>query len=304
MTSSTFAPGSFLPATGTAPGQPLWGEAPRRQPIAPLILMAIVLLLVAAPTAMGGDGSSSNPLALMRGIAESTYDLTGLIAQSNSTLEKIDGNSRNLVAMQEDMTGIAGATEGMATKTTELTETLGGVGDAVRSSREQLGGVDQKLQTTSAGMTAKRTTIVGSLHSTQAIVAEFTKIDGAITSMDSNLERAIVLMSKSAPLTKEFAANRTRKAITGGNTEKFGIPNLAPDNLVMTVVLPMLAKLQAGGALPARKDSHQASNPVIGFALKQQVPDGTNVAAIIKPYDGTYGMPPQAFFVDNRIHGF
>ena len=111
-------------------------------------------------------------------------------------------------------------------------------------------------------------------------------------------------MSNSGPLTKEFANNRTRMTIVGGDAKKFKVPNLAPNARVMSIVLPMIKSMQDGGALPARKDSQSASNFIVGTALKRTVPDGTNVVANVVPYDGVYGLPGPQFFVDNRIHGF
>ena len=153
-------------------------------------------------------------------------------------------------------------------------------------------------------MSQLKQSVGGSARSTKAIVTEFSKIDAAIGSMDTNLKGAIGKMAESGPLTKEFANNRTRVAIAGGDSKKYGVPNLAPNSRVMSVVLPMINVMQNGGALPARKDRHEASNPIVGTALKLQVPDGVNVVALVRPFDGFYGLPNQQFFVENRIHGF
>jgi len=309
MTASAYAPSApafqaLLPQTGAAPGELLWGEAPRRQPIAPLILMAVLLLLVAAPSAMGGNGRSSNPITLMKEIAASTYDLTTLMTEANHWLGRTDESTKRLAGMQESMDGIAAATNGMAEKTTTLNETLGKVGASVTSQRARLEGVNGKLARTSSSMGGLRTTVQQSAESTETVVGEFDKIDAAITSMDTHLTKAIGLMAKSAPLTKEFASNRTRVSIAGGDASKFDVPNFAPDNRVMSVVLPMISIMQKGGSLPARKDRHEASNPVINLALKMAVPDNSNVVAQVLPFDGHYGLPSENFFVKNRIHGF
>ena len=301
---TTFTPSALLPATGHAPGELLWGEPPRRQPIAPLILMAVLVLLVAAPTALGGNGGSANPIALMRKVADSTYDLTGLMAESNESLGAIDENSRHLAKLQENMGGIATATSNMEAKTKELNATLGKVGEHVTSSRETLVHVDEQLGATAGSMGELRTNVAGSAKSTKAIVGEFAKIDVAIRGMSKNLDGAITKMAASGPLTKQFANNKTRVAIAGGSSKKYGVPNLAPDNRVMSVVLGMTGVMQTGGPLPARKDRHEASNPIVGTALRFQVPDGTNVVAMVQPFDGYYGLPDSNFFVNNRIHGF
>lgn len=295
---------NLLPRTGRAPGQPLWGEEPRRQPIAPLILMAVLVLLVAAPAALGGNGGSANPVHLMKGIAHSTWQLTGLIQQSNESLGAIDENTKRLQVVNENMTGIAAATSGMEAKTAKLGETLGGVGTSVSGSRTRLTSVDAKLRTTARGMTALRTNVAGSLASTKAVEKDFATIDGAITRMDASLKVAIGEMAKSGPLTRAFATNETRVAIAGGNGNRYEVPNLAPNNRVMGIVLPMIATMQKGGPLPARKDRHVATNPIVGTALRFQVPDGTNVVALVRPYDGFYGLPDENFFVQHRIHGF
>ncbi|MCB0877641.1 MAG: hypothetical protein KDC46_01485 [Thermoleophilia bacterium] len=299
-----FNSNELFPATGHAPGELLWGEQPQRQPIAPLVLMAVVLLLVAAPSALASGGGTANPIRLLRDIADSTWQLTGLMKTSNETLAAIDENSSNLVAMQESMQQIATSTAGMESKTKQLNTKLAMVGTDVKASGATLQSVDSKLNQTAAGMTELKTAVSGSAASTKAIVGEFNKIDAAIGSMDRNLKTAITKMAESGPLTKAFAENRTRVAITGGDSSKYGVPNLAPDSRVMSVVLPMIRVMQNGGALPARKDRHEASNPIVGTALKLQVPDGVNVVAIVKPFDGYYGLPDENFFVQNRIYGF
>lgn len=299
-----FTATNLLPATGHAPGELLWGEAPQRQPIAPLILMAVLVLLVAAPTALGGGGGTANPIHLMRKVADSTYELTGLMAESNTSLAAIDSNSKDLLALQENMVGIAEATSGMEAKTKQLNATLGSVGEHVSESKSMLTSVDGKLGATAGSMTSLRENVAGSAASTKQIVAEFGKIETAIGSMSSNLDGAITQMAASGPLTAAFANNKTRVAVAGGDTKKYGVPNLAPDNRVMSVVLPMIAVMQQGGPLPARKDRHEASNPIVGTALRFQVPDGVNVVAMVKPFDGFYGLPDSNFFVENRIYGF
>ena len=299
-----FTPANLLPATGHAPGELLWGEAPRRQPIAPLILMAVLVLLVAAPTALGGGGGTANPIHLMRKVADSTYELTGLMADSNKSLGAIDENSKDLAKLQENMVGIAAATSGMEAKTKQLNATLGSVGTHVSESKSMLASVDGKLGATAGSMTSLRENVAGSATSTKQIVAEFGKIETAIGSMSTNLNGAITQMAASGPLTAAFANNKTRVAVAGGDTKKYGVPNLAPDNRVMSVVLPMIAVMQQGGPLPARKDRHEASNPIVGTALRFQVPDGVNVVAMVKPFDGFYGLPDSNFFVENRIYGF
>jgi hypothetical protein len=304
MTTMTATSSNLLPRTGHAPGELLWGEAPRRQPIAPLILMAVLLLVVAAPSAMAGNGGSSNPLKLMRQTADATYRLTGLMAKSNKSLHAIDEHSSLLTGMQGSMGQISKATMGMQAKTEKLNTTLGKVGTAVSESEIKLGHTQAGLARTSSSMGSLRTNVAGSAASTKAIVKEFTLIDGAIGSMDANLKVAITKMAASAPLTTAFANNKTRLSVAGGDSKKYGVPNLAPDNRVMSVVLPMIHVMQDGGALPARKDRHEASNPIVGTALRLQVPDGTNVVAMVRPFDGFYGLPPENFFVQNRIYGF
>lgn len=294
----------LLPATSHAPGELLWGEAPRRQPIAPLILMAVVLLLVAAPSALGSGGGSSNPITLMRQVADSTWELTGLMKESNESLDAIDSNSRNLLDIQTNMAGIAKATGGMQANTEQLNARLGAVGQDVAASGTKLASVDAKLNATASGMGQLKQDVGGSAKSTKAIVAEFAKIDSAIGSMDTNLKGAIRQMAASGPLTKAFAENKTRVAIAGGSSDKYGVPNLAPDSRVMSVVLPMIRVMQNGGALPARKDRHEASNPIVGTALRLQVPDGVNVVALVRPFDGFYGLPNEQTFVENKVYGF
>lgn len=298
---------NFLPRPGAAPGELLWGEAPKRQPIAPLVLMAVVLLLVAAPGAMAGGGGSNNPITILKEVATSTYELTGLMGQSNTSLKAIDTNSKRLIELQTNMAGISAATQGMAEKTDRLNTSLSVVGTAVASSNTKLAGVDAKLDDTAKGLGGIKKSVGGSLSSTQAVVAEFSKIDTAIGAMDSNLKLAITQMARSAPLTKEFANNKTRVEIAGGSSDRYGVANFAANNRVMSIMLPMIATMQTGGKLPARKDSHEASNFIVNTALKLQVPDGTNVVAIVRPYDPAspqYGLPGPDFFVQNRIHGF
>jgi hypothetical protein len=192
----------------------------------------------------------------------------------------------------------------MEAKTRKLNARLATVNTSVGSSKARLQSVNTKLEQTAGSMGTLRANVAGSGESTKAIVAEFGFIDTAIGAMDGNLRAAITLMSKSHPLTESFATNRTRVAIAGGNSSKYGVPNLAPNNRVMSVVLPMIKVMQQGGPLPARKDRHVATNFVVDTALKLQVPDGVNVVALVRPFDGTYGLPNEQFFVNNRIHGF
>jgi hypothetical protein len=304
MTTMTARTSTLLPSTGHGPGELLWGEAPRRQPIAPLILMAVLLLVVAAPTAMAGNGGSSNPLTLMKQTADATYRLTGLMKQSNRSLAAIDQHSQQLTGMQGSMGAISKSTAGMQANTEKLNTMLGKVGASVMASETKLAHTQTGLNQTSSSMGALRTNVSGSATSTKAIVKEFSLIDTAIGSMDSNLKVAITKMAQSAPLTTAFANNKTRLSVAGGSSKKYGVPNLAPNNRVMSVVLPMIQVMQKGGSLPARKDRHDASNPIVGTALRLQVPDGTNVVALVRPFDGFYGLPPENFFVQNRIYGF
>lgn len=289
---------------GRQAGQPLWGQPKQRQPIIPMIALALVTLLIAAPAALSGAGESSNPIVLMHSIADTTHTIAGLLNDSNRMLGKIDTNVKPIVLLNGNMRLIATAATGMEEKTQSLNEKLGGVGSAVHNSRDKLAAVDTKLVSTAAGIGDIKTAVDGSLSSTKSIVAQFGAIKTSINAMDTNLRKVITLMAKSTPLTKAFAENKTRLAIAGGNGTKFKLPNIQPGNRVMSVVLPMINTMQNGGILVARKESAQASNPLVGFLLNRQVPDGSNVAAIIKPYDGFYGLPAPEFFVNNRIHGF
>ena len=302
-TTNAFGRGGMLPRTSAAPGQLLWGEAPRRQPIAPLVLMAVVLLLVAAPTALGGAGGSSNPITLLRQIADTTYELTGLVSRSNESLARIDGHSGDLVKIEQNMAGISKAANGMSQKTTQLNGSLQRVGGDVAASKATLHTVSGRLTETGTGMTSIATGVDGSLASTKGVVREFATIDGSITAMQKNLTAVIARIGQSAPLTKSFANNQTRVSIVGGDAKKYGVPNFAPDNRVMSIMLPMIKTLQEGGPLPARKVSHTASNPIVNAALKIQVPDGTNVVVNVRPFDGFYGLPPSSYFVENQVHG-
>lgn len=302
MTTTTHT-GILLPRTTAPAGQVLWGEEPRRQPIAPLILMAVVLLLVAAPSALAGNGGTGNPITLLRDIAKSTYELTGLVKHSNQSLAKIDAHSKSLVHIEQNMTGISQASAGMEHKTTTLNANLGAVAANVKGARTTLHGVSGRLHATSDGMGKIATGVDGSLASTKAIIGEFGTIGSSITVMQGNLVDIIARMGESNPLTKQFANNETRKAVAGGDGRKFGVPNFAPNIRVMSIMLPMIKTLQQGGPLAARKDSHRASNVVVDTALKLQVPDGTNVVVNVQPYDGFYGLPPASYFINNRVHG-
>jgi hypothetical protein len=144
----------------------------------------------------------------------------------------------------------------------------------------------------------------GALRSTKSIVGSFDELEGSIGAMDSDLEEVIGLMAESTPQTRAFAQNTTRISIAGGDGTRYGVPNMVPGNRVMTVMLGMINTMQKGGPTPARKDRAEASNPIIGTLLGRQVPDGTNVAAIIQPYDGTYGLPDARYFVSTPVNGF
>lgn len=286
------------------PGSPLWGEQPRRQPVVPLVLLALLTLLVCAPAAMSGSGESANPLTLMRQTARSTYELAGLATESNKRLVQIDANSKGLADLAENMDTIATATDGMNDKTTTISQRLTEVGGLVSTQRGQLVEVDGKLEGMAAGMATKRKTVGGSLKSTKKIVGEFRHIDSSITSMDRELESVIGLMAESTPQTRAFAQNTTRLSIAGGDGHKYGVANIAAGSRVMSVMLPMIRTMQTGGKIPARKERAVASNPLIGTMLGRQVPDGTNVVAIVEPFDGRYGLPGPVWFVNTPVNGF
>jgi hypothetical protein len=240
----------------------------------------------------------------MKGIASTTYELTGLVKGTNTTLVKIRSNTKPLGELAKTMDGISTSAKGMEEKSARLNTELKTVGKAVGSARGSLEAVDGKLGETSTGMSTLQSSVDGSLGSTKEVVGEFGKIEKSIGAMNTQLQTTIGLMSKSTPLTKAFAENKTRIAVSGGDGKKFGVPNVAPDNRVMSVVLPMIATMQKGGPIAARKDSAKASNPLVGTLLKNQVPDGTNVYAHIQPYDGFYGLPPAEYFVEKQVGGF
>lgn len=294
----------LMPHAGAGPGTPLWGEPPRRQPIVPLLAMALVVLLVCAPAAMSSGGGSANPLQLMRDTARATYELAGLVDEANVALGKIDANAKTLTEMAGYMEGIRAASEGMQEKTERLSVSLAGVGAAVSESRGQLVTVDRKLAGTARGMAAKRATVSGSLRSTERIVGEFGQLDASIDGMDGDLEEVIGLMSASTPQTRAFAQNTTRLSIAGGDGRKYDVVNVVPGSRVMSVMLNMIGTMQRGGSIAARKDRAEASNPLVGTLLARQVPDGTNVNAIIQPFDGTYGLPGERYFISTPVNGF
>lgn len=295
---------SWIPNTAPAPGTPLWGDAPRKQPIVPLIALALITLLVAAPAALSSDGRSRNPIVLMHQVAASTYDITGLMQDANNLLSRINDNARPLRQLSASMAGIKSSTEGMADKTTRLSTTLADVGDSVSTSRSQLSVVNGKLSNTASQMGTLSTTVNGSLDSTKQVVSEFSRIDSAITQMDAGLKTAITLMAQSEPQTRQFATNRTRIAVAGGDGTRYGAPNIAAGSSVMSVVLPMITTMQRGGPIVVRKDGAQASNPLVGAILNRQIPDGTNVVLNAIPFDGFYGLPSQQWFVTHRVNGF
>lgn len=288
----------------TTQGSPLWTTRRRQQPVMQLVALALVTLLVCAPAAMSSNGGSKNPIALMHGIAATTYELTGLVSGTNKTLTSIRSNTKPLAELATTMEGISVSAKGMQEKSAELDKQLGGVGAAVSEARGSLEAVDAKLGETAAGMAGLKANVEGSLASTRAVVAEFSKIDRSIGAMKSGLQQTIALMSRSTPLTKAFSENKTRIAVAGGDGKKFGVPNLVPGNRVMSVVLPMIATMQNGGPIPARKDSAKASNPLVGTLLKAQVPDGVNTVAHIQTYDGFYGLPGQEYFINTPVAGF
>ena len=296
---------NFLPNTAPAAGEPLWGGPPRKQPIVPLIALAFITLLVAAPTAFSAGGSSSsNPIELMHSIAKSTYEMTGTLDKTNKLLGNIDGNTQPLGELNGKMTKISAATKSMNDKTQKLNVQLAEVGGSVSNSGDGLLVVDGELTKTSAALGGLKGAVDGSLASTQQIVGDFSSINRNIGAMDGNLASVIRLMDVSAPATKAFATNKTVLSVAGGDGTRFNAPNIVAGSRVMSVVLPMINTMQNGGPMVARKDSHTASNPLINFALKNAVPNGANVISLIRKYDGQYGMPGPDYFVNNRVGGF
>jgi hypothetical protein len=294
----------LIPHTGHAPGTPLWGEAPQRRHGTPVVILALLTLLVAAPAALSNTGRSNNPIELMRSIADSTYAITGLMQESNEMLGRINTNTAPLRELGVSMASIKASTEGMASKTGALSESLGGIGSSVASSKRTLVGVNAQLDNTAASIGTLGSSMDASRSSTSQVVHEFGRIDASIRSMDAGLRTSIGLMSQSEPQTRRFALNRTRVAIAGGDGRRYGAPNIVPGSSVMSVVLPMINTLQSGGPIVVRKDSARASNPLVGAVLNRQLPNGTNAILIGQPYDGFYGMPGREWFVTNRVAGF
>jgi hypothetical protein len=298
------ARGGLLPRTSAAPGQVLWGEAPRRQPIVPLIALAILTVLVAAPAAMSSTGQSSNPMTLLHQSAGYLYQITTEMDQANTQLSEINDNAVPLRVLNANMMGIAVEAKGISDKTDQLNTSLTDVGTSVAGSDSALGNVSTKLADTSKTIGSLKSALGGSLGSTKGIIADFTTINTSIGTMNKGLGTTIGLMAQSTPLTKAFATNKTRLTITGGDPTKFGVPNVLPGTSVMSVVLPMLNQLQKGGMLAARKDSATASNPLVGSILNKQIPDGANLVVTARPFDGFYGVPPSSYFVDHMVNGF
>lgn len=305
MTATVNRSPSLQPLARPASGEPLWGDPPRRQPIALIIMIGLVTLLIAAPVAFSGNGqTSTNPLVLMRSVADSTYQIATLLDDSNETLAEIDANVKPLTELNGTMGKIATSAKGMDTKTGELDQALADVGGAVGGSKSKLGAVDRKLKGLGSGMGDLETAVNGSLKSTRSIVSDFRTIKRSMGGMDAALVQVISRMNTAAPATRAFAENRTVKAVAGGDGTKYGAVNIERGNRVMSVVLPMITTMQTGGPVVATKNSAKASNILVGSLLNRQVPDGTNVIAQVLPYDGFYGMPAPQYFVDHRVGGF
>ena len=222
----------------------------------------------------------------------------------HSTLARIETNVTPLSELNSNMTSIAASAQGMAEKTKALNTSIGNVGASVAESNRRLTSVDGKLTQTATSLGALAGSIDGSLRSTRTVVRQFALINTAIGGMDTGLQKTITLMSASTPLTRAFATNTTRIAIAGGNGHKYGVPNVVPNSRVMGVVLPMITTMQVGGPLAARKNSADSSNFLVRTLLNRQVPDGTNVNAIIQPFDGFYGLPRPDAFVSTPVNGF
>lgn len=295
---------SLLPSSAAGPGQVLWAEPARRQPIVPLLAMAILVLLVAAPAAMSGNGSASNPLVLMSQTAESIRAVTTIIDEVNGHLKQIDQDATRLPELSTNMEKIGVSSQGMAAKTGKLNSSLTGVASSVGATRTGLASVSGKLSTTATGIGGLSSSLDTSLAATKGMVSQFDAMNSSIGRMDSSLESTIGLMSVSKPLTTSFATNTTRQAIVGGNSSRYGVPNVLPGTRVMSVVLPMITSMQQGGSLALRKDSATGSNAFIQAIVNRQIPDGSNLVVRVEPFDGRYGMPGAAYFVNNRVGGF
>src|SRR4051794_10012579 len=104
MTASPYqAPAALMPQRGHSAGVPLWGAPRRRQPILPLVALSLLTLLIAAPAAMSGQGESSNPIVLLKSVADTTYTITGLMQTSLDTLWDINQNVAPLSQLQDNM---------------------------------------------------------------------------------------------------------------------------------------------------------------------------------------------------------
>lgn len=293
------------PRPGSGAGATLWDTAPKRQSTWPIVVLAIVTLLIAAPTALSSSGaSSSNPLTIIEEIATSSYRMTGMIDESNATLAEIDGHVTNLAELTETMAGLGATTGQLTTGTGALQDELGTVAATTGQATSGLESVASSLGSLQSGVNAMEADVGASLGNTRLLSEDFNAIANEITAMRKGLRSTVKTIGVAAPLTKQFAENRTVVDIAGGDTEKFGAPNILADNRVMSVVLPLINVMQNGGTVVARKDSAKGSNILIDQILKRQVPDGTNIGAEIKPYDGKLGLPPSQWFVENKVGGY
>ncbi len=269
------------------------------------VLAAVALTLLAGPgVALAGSDEPISAMALLESIAGHSYALSGLLEQTNTQMGHLQADLDELQALDGQMAALVEQTGGLGTSTDHLATRLTTVKTTINAQGATLAAVADQVGTLGTRMTRLQTSVAGQLSATQAMATNFGTISSRLSAVERDFDGLIAQMGLSLPRVTLFADNALTRSYPGGDPTRYGEANLAPGTPVMSIMLPMITQLQAGGALIGAKVSHVADSPLVNDLLSASVPDGTNVLSTILPYDGTFGLPPASWFQHHRVAGF
>jgi hypothetical protein len=269
---------------------------------AALLFLLLATLVVAGGWA-GGD-LTANPAQLLRSIALKSATLSGLLGQSNATLERIHDSLAPIEQLDARMGRLVDETAESRRRTRRIGAGLRRLERGVGRQRGRLGAIVVQLQALDGQLGQASSETGRSLSLTNGMASDFAGVEQALGDIAVSFDRLLASMNLSVPRVTYFARNPLRQGLPGGLSRRYKAPNVAAGTRVMSVMLPMIGSLQNGGTLIARKDSATASSPFILDLLNQQVPDGTNVRSTIHRFDGRTGLPGSAYFVAHAVAGF
>jgi hypothetical protein len=251
----------------------------------------------------GGD-LTANPAELLRSIALKSATLSGLLGESNATLQRIHDSLAPIEQLDARMGRLVDETAESRRRTRRIGGGLHRLERGVGRQRGRLGEIVVRLQGLDGQLGQASFETGRALSLTNGMGSDFASVEQELGDIAVAFDRLLAAMDMSVPKVSYFARNRLTKGSPGGLSRRYKAPNVAAGTRVMSVMLPMISALQGGGTLIARKDSATSSSQFLLDLLNQQVPDGTNVRSTIHRYDGRSGLPGSAYFVAHAVAGF